>query len=389
MRGHAGRGMPEIQQDTWWLRKRERLLQIAEQHLNAYVYDLETIEKAALDILSMRAVSRVLYAMKANYNADVLRTLADAGADFDCVSPGEVIHLRDALPDRAKGRILFTPNFAPRDEYAWGTREGLRVTLDNLYPLKEWPQIFAGQELFIRIDPNQGGGHHEHVVTVGNRSKFGVSLAELDELQRLVQAAGAKVIGIHAHSGSGIEDAENWQAVAKALVSAADRFADVKVLDLGGGFSVPAKRQDPGFDLHYLGQMLSEFRKQHPKYELWLEPGRYLVSEAGVLLTHVTQFKGKADMRYLGVSTGMNSLIRPALYDAFHEIVNLTRYDDVPTETVTVVGPICESGDKLGKDRPFPPSRENDVILIANAGAYGRVMSSSYNLRDVPPEITI
>jgi len=385
----AGLGMPEIQQDTWWLLKREKLLQIAEQHLNAYVYDLESIEKAAIDILSMSAVSRVLYAMKANFNADVLRTLADAGADFDCVSPGEVNHLRDALPDRAKGRILFTPNFAPRDEYEWGVREGLRVTLDNLYPLKEWPQIFAGQELFIRIDPNRGGGHHEHVVTVGNRSKFGVSLAELDELQRLVQAAGAKVTGIHAHSGSGIEDAENWHAVAKALVNAADRFTDVKVLDLGGGFSVPAKRQETRFDLHYLGQILSEFRKQHPKYELWLEPGRYLVSEAGVLLTHVTQLKGKAEMRYLGVSTGMNSLIRPALYDAFHEIVNLTRFDDAPTETMTIVGPICESGDKLGKDRPFPPSRENDVVLIANAGAYGRVMSSSYNLRDIPPEISI
>lgn len=381
--------MKEEQDDIWWMRKRDELLRIAESNLNAYVYDLETIEKAAHDVLEMSAVTRVLYAMKANFNPDVLRTLANAGADFDCVSPGEVKHLREVLPDNGKDRILFTPNFAPRDEYEWGLKEGLRVTLDNLYPLKAWPELFAGKELFIRIDPNQGGGHHEHVVTVGKRSKFGVSLDELDELQNLVGKAGARVTGIHAHSGSGILDPENWHSVATALLQAAERFPEVKVLDLGGGMGVPEKRGDPVFDLQTLAQRLSEFQKQNPQYELWLEPGRYLVSAAGVLLTHVTQLKGKSDLRYVGVSTGINALIRPALYAAYHEIVNLSQIDAQATETVTVVGPICETGDKLGVDRPLPTCAENDVILIANAGAYGRVMSSSYNLRDIPPEITI
>ena len=134
--------------------------------------------------------------------------------------PGEVNQLREVLPGNGKDRILFTPNFAPRDEYEWGIREGLRVTLDNLYPLKAWPELFARKELFIRIDPNQGGGHHEHVVTVGKRSKFGVSLDELDELQNLVGKAGARVTGIHAHSGSGILDPENWHSVATALLQA-------------------------------------------------------------------------------------------------------------------------------------------------------------------------
>jgi len=108
-----------------------------------------------------------------------------------------------------------------------------------------------------------------------------------------------------------------------------------------------------------------------------------------VLLAHVTQLKGKGDRRYVGISTGMNALIRPALYNAYHEIVNLSRIDEPPTEIVTVVGPICESGDKLGTDRHLPACRENDVVLIANAGAYGRVMSSRYNLREIPPEICI
>jgi len=382
--------MQERQQEIWWLRKRDELLKIAGQYLNAYVYDLETIEKAASDVLSMNAVSRVLYAMKANFNAEVLSTLADAGADFDCVSPGEVNRLREVLQNGGKERILFTPNFAPREEYEWGIREGLRVTLDNLYPLKAWPEIFAGQRVFIRIDPDHGGGgHHDHVVTVGKSSKFGVSLDELDELTVLVSRAGACVSGIHAHSGSGILDPENWHLVASAILEAAERFPDVEVLDLGGGIGVPDKRGDPLFDLQTLDQRLSEFQKKHPKYKLWLEPGRYLVSVGGVLLAHVTQLKGKSDLRYVGVSTGINSLIRPALYDAYHEIVNLTQIDSEASEMVTVVGPICETGDTLGADRALPPCEENDVMLIANAGAYGHVMSSSYNLRDAPPEIAI
>jgi len=381
--------MQATQQEVWWVRKRDELLKVAEENLNAYVYDLETIERAALDMLSLNSVSRVLYAMKANFNPDVLRTLANAGVDFDCVSPGEVTHLRDALADNAAGRILFTPNFAPREEYAWGIKERLRITLDNLFPLKAWPELFAGQRLFVRIDPNHGGGHHEHVVTVGKRSKFGVSLQELDELVELVDAANATVIGIHAHSGSGILEPENWRAVAGALLAAAERFPEVEVLDLGGGIGVPDKRGDPAFDLPALDRYLAEFKASHPKYELWLEPGRYLVAVAGVLLAHVTQLKGKGNMQYVGVSTGMNALIRPALYNAYHEIVNLTRIAEEASERVTVVGPICETGDKFGSDRPLPPSMENDVVLIATVGAYGRAMSSSYNLRDIPREFTI
>jgi diaminopimelate decarboxylase/aspartate kinase len=128
---------------------------------------------------------------------------------------------------------------------------------------------------------------------------------------------------------------------------------------------------------------------EHPGLEFWMEPGRYLVAPAGVLLARVTQLKSKGEVRYVGVSTGMNSLIRPALYGAFHEIVNLTRADEAPTELVNVVGPICESADVLGHDRLLPPTREGDVLLIANAGAYGFAMSSHYNLRDPAVELYI
>lgn len=375
--------------DVWWLRKRDELLEIATHNLNAYVYDLETVSGNAASILSLSAIDRALYAMKANFNADVLRTLANSGIDFDCVSPGEVQRLNEVLPDLDKSRILFTPNFAPRDEYEWGIGQGIQVTLDNLYPLQAWPELFDGQRLFIRVDPGEGQGHHEKVKTAGVQSKFGVSRSEIDELVSLAEKANATVVGIHAHSGSGILDPENWRTVADELVKVAQRFPEVTVLDLGGGIGVPEKRGDAAFDLGALNDRLNEFRSLYPKYQLWLEPGRFLVAEAGVLLTHLTQVKRKGDMHYVGVSTGLNSLIRPALYDAYHEIVNLTRISDDASESVTVVGPICETGDRFGSDRSLPPSQENDVMLIANSGAYGQVMSSHYNLRDVPPEISI
>lgn len=375
--------------DTWWMQKRDELLKLADGQLNAYVYDRASVLKASASLLNLKNVDRILYAVKANFNADLLRAMGEVGVDFECVSPGEVQWLEEVFPDFDLTRILFTPNFAAREEYEWGIGKGLQVTLDNLYPLQAWPELFAGQKLFIRVDPGQGRGHHEHVKTAGVHSKFGVPVFEVDELIRLIDAAGAAVIGIHAHSGSGILDPDNWRSVAAELVQIAELFPSVKTIDLGGGLGVPEKPGDKSFDLDRLDETLAEIRDAYPQYKLWLEPGRFLVARAGVLLTHVTQTKGKGEMQYIGVGTGMNSLIRPALYGSYHEIVNLSRADEAPSETVTIVGPICETGDRLGSDRLLPPTREGDVILVANAGAYGYVMGSHYNRREVAQEIVI
>ncbi|MBT8117506.1 MAG: bifunctional aspartate kinase/diaminopimelate decarboxylase, partial [Gammaproteobacteria bacterium] len=375
--------------DTWWMQKRSQLLAVAGTEQNAYVYDRDSVTAAADSLLSLTNVDRILYAVKANFNAELLRTLAATGVDFECVSPGEVTWLEEVIPGFELSRVLFTPNFAGREEYEWALEKGLQLTLDNLFPLQAWPELFAGSRLFIRVDPGQGRGHHEHVRTAGVHAKFGVPRFEVEELRRLVDAAGATVIGIHAHSGSGILDPVNWRNMAAELVQVAEYFPDVATIDLGGGLGVPEKPGDADFDLARLDSTLAGIREAYPQYKLWLEPGRFLVARAGVLLTRVTQTKGKGDMRYIGVATGMNSLIRPALYGAYHEIVNLTRADEAPSETVTVVGPICETGDRLGSDRLLPPSSEGDVILIANAGAYGHVMSSHYNRREVATEVVI
>ncbi|HEX7080275.1 MAG TPA: bifunctional aspartate kinase/diaminopimelate decarboxylase [Gammaproteobacteria bacterium] len=385
----AGVPAPPPPAKPWWMDRRDELLRLAHERGAAYVYDRRTIEKAIDALGSLRSVDAVFYAMKANANPDVLRIVRSRGVNFECVSPGEIERVLRLFPDIDRKQVLFTPNFAPRTEYEWALEQGVWITLDNLYPLEFWPALFGGAELFIRIDTGQGRGHHEHVRTAGAHSKFGVPLFEVDELQHLVRKAGAKVVGLHAHTGSGVLTPESWRDTGQQLVALLERFPDVRYLDLGGGLGVPEKPGQRPLDLRALDASLAEVKEACAGLEIWLEPGRFVVAQAGVLLTRVTQTKGKGDMQYLGVNTGMNSLIRPALYGAYHEITNLTRLGDAATEVVTVVGPICETGDRLGSDRLLPVSAEGDVILISNVGAYGFVMSSRYNLREPAEEIVI
>jgi len=374
---------------AWWQVQRERLLERLGGRDAAYVYDLDTVRGAAREIRALDAVAAVHYAMKANPHPAVLQALAAEGVGFDCVSRGEVEHLLGCVPGLARDRILYTPNFAPRHEYAWAVAAGLTVTLDNLYPLRAWPELFRGAGVFVRIDTGRGHGHHQHVRTAGQHAKFGVPLFEMEELARLAAAAGARLVGLHAHTGSGIFASETWVEVAECLAQVAARFPDVRVLDLGGGFGVPDKASRRPVDLAALGAALRAFRGRNPRFELWLEPGRYLVAAAGVLLARVTQLKGKGSKQYLGIATGMNSLIRPALYGAHHDIFNLTRLDAPVEATYEVVGPICESADVLGHERALPACHEGDVMLIATAGAYGHAMSSRYNLREPAEELLL
>ena len=380
---------PQAGAQAWWANATAalKLQALAHEHGSAYVYDTATLQAQARALRALQSLDRVHYALKANSNPEVLRVLAAEGMAFECVSRAEVEHVLAAVPGLKATEILFTPNFAPRAEYVWAVGAGVRLTLDNLHPLREWPEVFAGRDLFVRLDPGHGRGHHQHVRTAGTHSKFGVPLFELDELARLATAAGARIVGLHAHVGSGIFATDTWRDTAEQLAAAAVGLPDVRVLDIGGGLGVPDRADRAPVDLAALDATLAVFKAEHPQFQLWMEPGRFLVAQAGVLVAEVTQLKGKGSMQYVGLATGMNSLIRPALYGAWHEIVNLTRLAAAATERYTVVGPICESGDVLGNDRHLPPTFEGDVVLVATAGAYGRVMSSHYNLR--PPAVEI
>jgi len=373
----------------WWVKKKMQLLEIGAARNATYVYDRDSIERAIDSLKALRSVDAVFYAMKANPNPSILRLVNERGLNFECVSPGEIARVLELLPDLDRRRILFTPNFAPRSEYEQALDQGVWVTLDNLFPLRHWSKAFKGREVFVRVDTGQGRGHHEHVRTAGAHSKFGVPLFEIDELAELAKKAGARIAGLHAHTGSGVLTPEAWLDTGRQLLKLLERLPDVRYVDVGGGLGVPEKTGQAGLDLPALDAALKEIKRGLGERALWLEPGRYVVAQAGVLLARVTQTKGKGDVQYVGVGTGMNSLIRPALYGAYHEIVNLTRLGKPATEVVTIVGPICETGDRLGSDRLLPPAKENDVLLIANAGAYGYAMSSHYNLREPAIEVLI
>ena len=382
-------GTPTGAPARWWEKKRQALLGLGVQHGAAYVYDGGTIDAHIAGLRRIMSVDRVLYSIKANPNPDVLRRIAAGGLSFECVSQGELERVLELFPNIEHDEILFTPNFAPRAEYARAFDLGVRVTLDNLHPLREWQPLFKGRDVFVRVDTGHGRGHHDHVRTAGEQSKFGVPLEEIPELTALARTLGTRISGLHAHSGSGIFNVRNWSEAGEGLAGLLKQFPDVRCLDLGGGLGVPERPGQLPLDLEALDAGLAPIRKAHPGIEIWIEPGRYLVAEAGVLLAQVTQLKTKGDLRYVGVCTGMNSLIRPALYGAHHEIVNLTRLGEPATEICTIVGPICESGDLLGADRLLPPTREGDILLIATAGAYGHAMSSHYNLRAPATEFLV
>ena len=374
---------------SWWRARRDALLACFGTRDAAYVYDLATVRAQVSSFAVLRSLTRVLYALKANPHPEILRAVHAAGCGFECVSRAEVERVLAEVPGAGRERLLFTPNFAPRSEYVWALERGLRVTVDNPSILREWPAVFAGHEIFLRLDASDGHGHHEKVRTGGLHSKFGVPPEEFADLPGAVEAAGARVVGLHTHGGSGNFDLEGWLGPARILAAEAARYPGVRILNLGGGIGVPEGAGEAPVDLHALEAALAGFKASNPALDLWMEPGRYFVAQAGVLLGRVTQTKGKGDRRYVGIATGMNSLIRPALYGARHEIVNLTRIDEPATQSCTVVGPICESGDELGRDRRLPRCLEGDVLLIANAGAYGHAMSSSYNLRAPAPELVM
>lgn len=375
---------------AWWRNRRDELLELMDGRDSAYVYDLPTVKAACGRLRGLKSVDRVLYSMKANSNPDVLRTAVAGGLGIECVSLAEARHALEQVPGLEPADMLFTPNFAPREEYRQAVAMGLPLTVDNLHVLEHWGRDLAGQSVFLRLDPGSGLGHHKLVRTAGSHSKFGIPLSELERARTLCRAHDIRIRGLHAHTGSGIMHPDNWHRSLETLAEAARRIDTVEIINLGGGLGVPDRADELPLDMTAMDGGLAELKQQLPRsIKVWIEPGRYVVSPAGVLLARVTQTKGKGDVRYVGVATGMNSLIRPALYGAWHEIVNLSRLDEPGNHVYNVVGPVCESGDILGLDRLLPLSSEGDIMLIANTGAYGAAMSSRYNLREPAGEISL
>lgn len=358
-----------------------------------YVYDLDAIGERA-DRLRAALPDprfRVLYACKANAHRAVLRLLRERGIGVEAASPGEVERALACGHDPSRV-LLSATNGRPRD-LAGALARGIRVALGSRSEIRRVGALAPGSPILLRVNPGVGDGHHAHVVTGGAHSKFGIPLEELGEAIEEASGAGLRVEGLHAHVGSGILDPAALVASAERLLGAAGRAPGIRILDLGGGFAIPYRDDEPEFDLaawsEGIAGALRRFEAEGVRpEEIWIEPGRWLVGPAGWLVAEVTCRKESGGLVFAGLDTGMNHLLRPALYGAYHRIANLTS-PDAPEEWVEVVGNVCETSDVFAANRPLPSPSEGDLLAFRDAGAYGFAMASPYNLWPLPREVAL
>lgn len=358
-----------------------------------YVYDTATIERQYRRVeKAFQGVNlKLKYACKANSNQAILKFLKKLGAGLDAVSIEEAeLGLKAGF---SASEILFTPNGVSFEEIKKGVELGLVINIDNISILEQFGNEYGGTvPCCIRLNPHIAAGGNQHIQTGHIDSKFGISVHQVRHIERVVKSCSIRVEGLHIHTGSEILDSSVFLRAAELMFDAAQQFPDLKFIDFGSGFKVAYKEGDVTTDIEELGNELTErfnsFCKQYGReLELWFEPGKFLVSEAGVLLVHVNIIKQTMATVFVGVDSGQNHLIRPMFYDAYHEILNITN----PTgkqRIYTVVGYICET-DTFGWDRKLNEVREGDILAIKNAGAYGFSMSNNYNSRLRPAEVLI
>jgi diaminopimelate decarboxylase len=342
---------------------------------------------------------KIFYACKANTNLAVMRILESEGSSIDAVSPGEVYTaLKSGFsPDR----ILFTGNNVKDDEMEYVYNSNVRINVDSISQLNRLAKIVnpEGYKISFRVNPNVGAGHHEHCITGGPMSKFGIMEEEAVEVYQLAIDLGFKPVGMHSHIGSGILNPEPFKLATDATMKIAGNVfentdVEFEFLDFGGGLGIPYKPEDPILDIeNFAKEITSIYKGKLDDYgmgrpDLYIEPGRYIVGDASYLLTRVNTIK-QSYRKFVGVDSGFNTLLRPSMYGSYHHIVVANKANEEAVETVDVAGDVCESGDLFARDRPLPKIDEGDLIAILNSGAYAFSMSSQYNSRPRVAEVLV
>lgn len=373
----------------------EILDQLSENHETPlYVMDLDRVRENLERLQTAFPDAAIHYAVKANAGNAVLETFAAAGIGAECASWGEVSRAMSAGFDGED--ILYTPVNPPsRDLDAivetWRQSSDLTITAGARDTIERLADRDYDGRIAIRIHPGIGAGHDDSVST-GADAKFGVPVGAVQDNISLAETAGMDVVGLHAHVGSGIfdEDLDAHRAVVSTLAQVASEIGpDLEFVDAGGGFGVPYRPETHPLDLDRVASVTAEALSDIDAAVV-IEPGRYLVADAGVLLTTVNTVKEIGSGYLAGVDAGMTDLLRPALYDAFHDIRLVDPYgDDREMASVSVVGPICESTDIFAEDRRLPIPEKGDLLAIGNAGAYGIEMASQYNSRPRPAVVAI
>jgi diaminopimelate decarboxylase len=374
-------------------------LQLSEKYgTPLYVYNENILRNRCRELKGLISYSNftVNYSPKANSNLELLKIVRSEGLRVDAMSPGEIYV--NMLAGYKPEEVLFISNNVSEDEFRYAIEAGVKVSVDSVSQLEMFGRINPGGKVAFRVNPGVGAGHHEKVVTAGQKTKFGIEMNRIPDIKRILKKYNLKLIGINQHIGSLFMDGEAYLQSTGSILSIARQFDDLEFIDFGGGFGIPYKKQaeQPRLDLKDLGNKLSEvihsWVKEYGKeIEFKIEPGRYIVAESSILLGKVFATKTNYSIKYIGTDLGFNVLVRPVMYDSHHDI-EIYRASDTPSlkeESVRIVGNICETGDIIAKDRNLPEIIENDILGVLDAGAYGYSMSSNYNNRLRPAEVLI
>ena len=360
-----------------------------------YVTDEQRLRKNYRDVygaFSKEMDTRIHYACKANSNLAVLRILQQEGSGIDAVSVGEVLTCLKA--GFTADRIMYTGVNVSDEELRAVSDLGVMINIDSESELERLALIGPGSQISVRINPDVGSGHSDKVITGKKGTKFGIPADRAINVYSRAKDLGFDIRGIHAHIGSGGQSVEPFVDEAEVLANITNSLGEIGIelefIDIGGGIGVPYKMNEEPMDLNEMAIEVTDMIKMETDVKtIVLEPGRYIVADTTLLLTKCVDVKDLGTKKYVGVDAGMNTLVRPAMYDSYHHIAIADKFGKVCTAKYDVVGPICESGDYLAHERVLPDPQEGNILAVYDAGAYGFSMSSNYNSRPLCREVLV
>jgi diaminopimelate decarboxylase len=363
-----------------------------------YIYDAGVIRAQIERVRGAFAALpfQPFYAMKANGALAILRLIREGGFGCDCVSPGEIYIARRAgfTPEQ----IWFTCSNVSDDDLRDVGDERIVINVNSMSEIDRVLALGLPNPIALRVNPDVGAGHHADVVTAGGGVKFGIDLAEVSSARMVVEDGGRKVVGLHAHIGSGVDDLAPLLESARRLLDLSGEFANLRFINFGGGLSIPYRPGEHEFPIAAYGEELTRIADRPLRARnltAILEPGRYVAAQSGTLLARVTAKRISGGLTWIGCDTGFNHLVRPSKYGAYHHIVNASQQSEAK-EDVVVAGNLCESGDVFTRNaagevetRTIDTTQVGDLLAFRDAGAYGFSMASHYNARLLPPEVMV
>ena len=386
-------GSLEIRQNRYQIQGVDVLDICKEFGAPLFIYDGASIQSQYNRLLqAFKGLNcKIKYPVKALSNINILKLLKQFGAGLDCVSIQEVkmaLHVGFEASD-----IVFTPSCVSFQEIQQAVDLGVCINIDNISILEQFGNVYGNRiPCGLRFNPHVSAGGNHKIQTGHIDSKFGISIFQKRHVQRIIRANDIHVVGLHVHTGSDILNSESYLQSARIMFELAHEFPGLEFIDFGSGFKVPYKEGDLETDVEEVGKKLEleyqAFSKIYGKeLELWFEPGKFLVSAAGIFCMRANVIKPTPATVFVGVDSGLNHFIRPMMYGSFHRITNLSNPSGIQ-RIYTIVGYICET-DTFGADQKLNEVREGDILALSNAGAYGFMMSSNYNSRLRPAEVLV